>query len=105
MHFLVHYASVNIPLMHGYGIHDVQERSKDNYELLPALHSFVMDYLTPCCRVPSDTLITGQLLASIYTFCGTQDVIILSQEPTTGPRFEPNEASPHPLILFLKDAF
>lgn len=106
VHFLVHYTSVNIPLTHGYAVHDVQVCCKDNYEeLLPALHSFLIDYLTPRGRVPSDTLITGQLLESVYTFCGTQDVIIASQEPATGPRFEPNESSPHPLTLFFKDAF
>jgi len=101
VHFLVHYTSVNIPLMHGYGVHDVQECCKDNYEeLLPALHSSVMDYLTPRGRVPSDKLKIGQLLESVYTFCGMQDVIITSQEPATGPRFESNESSPHPLTLF-----
>ena len=76
VHFLVHYTSVKIPLMHGKGVHDVQECCKDNYEeLLPALHSFIMNYLTPRGRVHSDTLIIGQLLESVYTFCGTQDVI------------------------------
>lgn len=92
--------------MPGYVIHDVQRCCKDNYEeLLPALHTFVMDYLIPWGRVLSDTLIICQLLESVYTFCGTSDVIMASQEPATGPRFKPIESSPHPLILFLKDAF
>jgi hypothetical protein len=92
--------------MPGYKIHDAQRRCKDKYEeLLPALHSFVIDYLTPWGRVPSDTLIIVQLLESVYTFCGNQGIIIASKEPATGPRFEPNKSSPHSQILFLKDAF
>jgi hypothetical protein len=104
VHFLVHYTNVNIPLLPGSGIHGIQRCCKDNYEeLLPALHSFVMDYLTPWGRVPSDTLIICQLLESLYTFCGTQDSSIASQERATSPHFEPNESSQHPLTFWRRN--
>ena len=92
--------------MHGYGIYDVQKCCKGKYEdHLPALYSFVMDYFTPWGRVPSDTLIVVQPLESVYSFHGTRDIVIASQEPATASYSEPNETSPHPLILFLKDVF
>jgi hypothetical protein len=91
VHLLVHYTSVNIPLMHGYRIYDVQKCCKDKYEdHLLALHSFVIDYLTPLGIAPSDMLIVGQFLESVYTFHGNQHIIIASQEPATASYSEPN---------------
>jgi hypothetical protein len=84
----------------------VQKCCKDNYEdHLPALHSFLMDYLTPWSTVPSEMLIVRQLVKTIYTLYGTQDFIIASQEPATVLYSGPNKSSPQPPILFHKERF
>jgi hypothetical protein len=57
--------------------------------------------LTPWSIVLLEKLSVAQLLKSFLTFYGSKSLLLHSQEPTTGPYFEPDESVPNYYIILL----